>query len=539
MRPTETELKVSEVLHVWGGGQLIAFSAIDGVTDYERGLIARTLNEGVGVEVVLPGRCELRFGLAASEVLLGGDFFEITTESGMVRGAMLNAHHLLIEGPCDVGEVGDELAVEQEDGRTLIAAGTVLDSALLHADLVAAIEQRQAWLRSQILPSYIEGDSRATTFKALSQMKTQVCSPEGLFQHRWTTPDRWPHRKCWLWDSAFHAIGFRHVDPSLAREMISGYLDAQREDGFCPHMASPAGGSSITQPPVLALAAMLLDQADPNEEWLREVYPKLCAYVRWDLSNRDAADGLLGWNTNDKANNRCDESGMDNSTRFEFDRQLVAVDFNALMALECEILGHLAHALDFRQDAAEWVERYLWRVDAINERMWDEDAGLYMDCFADDLQRTGVLASAGFLPLVCGAASPTQARRLAEHLENPETFGAPVIVPSIAVSDREHYSKDMWRGPMWVNINWLIAFGFRRSGLEEVARRVEQATCREIEKRYLECGSIYEFYDDRGEAPPASLPRKGTNDPQRAYHQVIHDYGWSGTLYLDMVWERR
>ena len=535
----QTELTKGEVLHVWGGGQLIAFSAIDGPTDYEHGLVARTTSEMVGLETVLPGRCKFTFGRTPQSVLLGGDFFEITTENGLTRGAMLDAHHLLIEGPCSVGERSADLAVVQEDQRTLIAAEPMLDGALLHVDLDSAVAERQAWLASQILPSYIEGDARATALKALSQMKTQVCSPEGLFQHRWTTPDRWPHRNCWLWDTAFHAIGFRHVDPSLAREMISGYLDTQREDGFCPHMASPGRRSGITQPPVLALAAMLLDQADPNEPWLREVYPKLCAYVRWDLANRDTGEGLLGWNTNDKANNRCDESGMDNSTRFEFDRQLAAVDFNALMALECEILGHLAHALDFRQDAAEWVERYLAGVDRINAAMWDEDAGIYMDCFAQTGERTGVLASAGFLPLVCGAASQTQARRLAEHLENPETFGAPVIVPSIAVSDREHYSKDMWRGPMWVNVNWLIAFGFRRSGLEDVARRVEQATCREIERRYLECGSIYEFYDDRGEDPPPALPRKGTNDPQRAYHQVIHDYGWSGTLYLDMVWQRR
>lgn len=536
---TQTELTKGEVLHVWGAGQLIAFSAIDGPTDYARGLVARTLREGVGVEVVLPGRCELRFGDDPSEVLLGGDFFEITTERGTARGAMLDAHHLLIEGPCDPGEMDAELAIVQGEGLTLVAGRETLDETLLRADLDSAIAHRQGWLASQILPRWIQGDARATAFKALSQMKTQVCSPEGLFQHRWTTPDRWPHRNCWLWDTAFHAIGFRHVDPSLAREMVSGYLDAQREDGFCPHMAFPGGRSGITQPPVLALAAMLLDQADPNEEWLREIYPKLCAYVRWDLDNRDTGDGLLGWNTNDKANNRCDESGMDNSTRFEFDRQLSAVDFNALMALECEVLGHLAHALDFRRDAGEWVERYLTRVDRINAAMWDEEAGIYMDCFAETGERTGVLASAGFLPLACGAASPRQARRLAEHLENAETFGSPVIVPSIAVTDQEHYSKDMWRGPVWVNINWLIAFGLRRSGLEEVARRLEQATCREIERRYLECGSIYEFYDDRGEDAPGKLPRKGTNDPQRAYHQVIHDYGWSGTLYLDMMWEHR
>ena len=63
-------------------------------------------------------------------------------------------------------------------------------------------------------------------------MKSQVYSPEGRIKHRWTTPDRWPHRGMWLWDSAFHAIGFRHVDVEVARDAISAVFDAQREGGF-------------------------------------------------------------------------------------------------------------------------------------------------------------------------------------------------------------------------------------------------------------------------------------------------------------------
>ena len=43
-----------DALNVWGGGQLLAFSGVDGATDYERGLTARTAFRGTGIEIKLP-----------------------------------------------------------------------------------------------------------------------------------------------------------------------------------------------------------------------------------------------------------------------------------------------------------------------------------------------------------------------------------------------------------------------------------------------------------------------------------------------------
>jgi hypothetical protein len=78
----------------WAGGQLLAFSGLDGPTDFEHGLTARTATDGVGVDVKLPGLCRLQFP-TSGPFLVTGDLFEMD----QVRGAFLDAHHLLIEGP--------------------------------------------------------------------------------------------------------------------------------------------------------------------------------------------------------------------------------------------------------------------------------------------------------------------------------------------------------------------------------------------------------------------------------------------------------
>ncbi len=148
-----------------------------------------------------------------------------------------------------------------------------------------------------------------------------------------------------------------------------------------------------------------------------------------------------------------------------------------------------------------------------------------------------VLASSGLLPLICGAATPAQAARLVAHLADPTMFGSAFPVPSIAARDAAHYAKDMWRGPVWINLNWLIALGLERYGYHDQAATLRRQTQHQIEIACEKYGTIFEFYDDRNEVAPPQLLRKGRCAPEVSYyHQCFHDYGWSATLYVDMVY---
>ncbi|AZQ34599.1 hypothetical protein EJ357_14855 [Streptomyces cyaneochromogenes] len=155
-----------------------------------------------------------------------------------------------------------------------------------------------------------------------------------------TVPSRslYPHQ--WSWDSAFIAIGLRHLSPLRAQTELETLLDAQWGDGRIPHIvfnpsvpldayfpspdfwrsstAGRAAGaprtvqtSGIVQPPVHALAAWLVHRADPGlsraRGFLTRVYPRLAAWHRYLLHRRDLGGGGLAsvvhpW-----------EQGMDNS----------------------------------------------------------------------------------------------------------------------------------------------------------------------------------------------------------------------------------
>ncbi|MFD5799423.1 hypothetical protein ACFWIO_39045 [Streptomyces diastatochromogenes] len=148
----------------------------------------------------------------------------------------------------------------------------------------------------------------------------------------------YPHQ--WSWDSAFIAIGLRHLSPLRAQTELETLLAAQWGDGRVPHIvfnpsvpldayfpspdfwrsstAGRAAGaprtvqtSGIVQPPVHALAAWLVHCADPGlsraRGFLAGVYPRLAAWHRYLLHRRDLGGGGLvsvvhPW-----------EQGMDNS----------------------------------------------------------------------------------------------------------------------------------------------------------------------------------------------------------------------------------
>ena len=527
----------NNILNVWGPGQIMAFSGLDGKTDYNNGLVLRTAFNFTGFEIKLPedgGRIKVKnFSADTAQTTLAGDFFRM----GQARGVFVDARHFLLEGDFHI-ETASPVKMLCSGNRTLIGSKDHFRPELLTENIDEVINERRRQLEKFPMPDGLPENSARALWKAYSQLRTQFCTPEGIIKKLWTTPDRWPHRKMWLWDSVFHAVGIRRLDVKAAREIISAVLECARGDGLISLDMAPDKIRDITQPPVLALGVKLVQEIEADNQWLRESYPALKGYLEWDFVNRDSdGSGLVEWYIEASENCRSGESGMDNSPRFDTATQLKATDFNAFLSLECEIMAEFAEQLGLPEDATLWKERHRKLNHLINEKLWSQEKNFYFDYDIDRNKMSEVMASSGFLPLICGAPSQEQAAALASHLNNQDTFKTAFPVPSIAVCSEKYYAKDMWRGPVWVNVNWLIARGLRRYGFNAEANMLIDRTMLELEKMYLKYGTFFEFYDDRDEVEPPALLRKSKNIPD-SFHQSFHDYGWSATLYIDFVFAK-
>ncbi len=527
-------MRIEKILDIWGSGQLLAFSGLEGATDHGRGLVLRTL-EYAALELKLPeAQGEIRIsGTKPLRCFLASDCFE----ADKVTGILTDAHHLLLEGPAEITRLPDCIAVLCKGMRTLVGVKEFFNPAWLDADLAKMMSGRRDFFRRMPDFGVTDEASLKTLAKAYSQLKGQIYSPCAEFPLFWSTPDRWPHRHMWLWDSTFHALGMRHVDPECARELIASVVNAQLPDGMIPHMMWPGRRSEITQPPVLAFGLSLIEEVKSDPVWIKALYPKLKTYLEWIMANRDSdGAGLVEWFIEGDPFCRSGESGMDNSPRFDSATQLDAPDFNAFLSLECECMAKFAAGLGLAADERMWQKHHERLNRLMNELLWNEKEGIYMDRDSATGRLTGVASSAGFLPLLCGAPAPERAARLLRNLNDPETFGTPLRIPAISRKCSLFYRKDMWRGPVWININYLTALGLERYGYDKEAERLLCDTLREEEKFYLKYGTFFEFYDDRKEDDPPCLLRKCLVPSPDPVRQPFRDYGWSATLYIEMLW---
>jgi glycogen debranching enzyme len=339
----------------------------------------------------------------------------------------------------------------------------------------------------------------------------------------------------WLWDSCFQAIALTHFDVPYARQQILGMLQAAQPDGFIPHMILWEREkyleqiatyniamlndylTAISQPPVLAQAIERVYRAEPNAEFLATVLPKTKAYYRWWIQHRDPDhDNLI-------AIIQPDESGLDASPKYDallkmqtddnlglhdaMERIFAAYaplrhDLNALMASDVFIvedvmvnsfyaqglhaLARLCRIANESQDAEEF-ESLANRVEqALIDKCYDERVGLFWDLDGANETPARINTATSLFPLILENLPNEIAKRLVEHLTNPNEYWLPYPIPSVAANepsfDPEAKTKLLWRGSTWVNFNWAICGGLRQHGFidvaDELARRTREMIAR-------------------------------------------------------------
>ena len=557
----------------WGQGQLFAFSALDGNSYASDDFTGMLCGDRIGVRFFSNVKRELamvnvwgknlefdavtsdyiRFHFPeqpACRIVYAKAHLVIGNVSGVIEPAMFTEgrHKTETVGDVEIHDTmdGDFSALCWTGDRFAFAYGHSREDVLklaeegMQMDLDAAEAKKLAFFEAH---GMAEDAPNADLYaKCLSVMKTQLYSPEAQFNTIWSTPDRLPHKSLWLWDSVFHALGHRHISPALAEDLIRAVWVNQGEDGYVPHMARVGFKSDITQPPVLGWGAWHVYQTSGNREFLQESYDNNARFLKWCRENRRSSEKeLYTWKTTDDVNCRCDECGMDNSPRFDTRDPLIAIDFCCFMANDVRHMKLMADELGLAEDAAFYQNWFEQIAKDTNELLWVEEDGFYFDFNIPRQEIHKVWSVASFLPLFAGICSREQAEKLLAQLQNPDTFGTPFPIPSVARNDAT-FGSDMWRGPVWINFNYMVVEGLRAYGCEAAADDIVNKTITHMNRWYQDTGAIYEFYDSANETAPSRHNRKGL--PFEPYNinvrmQTIRDYGWSNTLLCDMLAARK
>lgn len=348
-------------------------------------------------------------------------------------------------------------------------------------------------------------------------MASNLISPQGVVSYEAMTPSKINYIGLWLWDSAMHTLAYRHVDCDLARNQIRAMLAHQLEDGMIPDAIYDEGVVSeieypiraeVTKPPILAWASLKLHEMDPDIGFLEEIYVPLVRWNAWWFSmNDDDVDGIAQYN-------HPYSSGLDDNPLWDYGMPVESPDLNTYLCVQMGSLAMIAEALGMDAEAGMWRRRSAAIVQRMIEHFWDEDAGLFWAMHKNEA--IPVTTPFNLYPLWTGQLPDHIRDKLIAHLTNPEMFWGDYGLPSVAYNDQHFDPATMWRGPVWVNINYFFIEALKQINREDLARELLFKTL----DMMSEHNSIFEYYNAHtGEPPPTAADM----------------FGWSAAVFIDLA----
>ncbi len=333
------------------------------------------------------------------------------------------------------------------------------------------------------------------------------------------SPSKLHYVGCWLWDAYYHALAYRHHSPTIAKDQLRTMIDHQQADGMLPDVIHDGGiivestdyvEGKVTKPPLLAWTAWKIYERDGDVGFLEDIYTPAVDCQMWWINECDLDNNGLYEYTHPYS------SGLDDNPLFDSGVPLESPDLNAYLIMQADILAQIADLLG-KPDVSEWREQ----ADAITRRLiekrWNPELGLF------DAMRHGEVVSVKtpfhLLPLLTGRLPEDIRTRLLQTLQDPAQFWGKHGVPTVAFDDPLFDPNQMWRGPIWLNVHYLLIEGLNRSGMPEIAHELKHKSVSLIDR----AGHIAEYYN----------PLTGQKAPK-----AVNMFGWSAALYIDLVLDR-
>ncbi len=313
-----------------------------------------------------------------------------------------------------------------------------------------------------------------------------------------------------MWDSVFNTLfasyGRRAFD---FQATLDNFYAKQHPDGaICREINENSGEDMFHRFDPAGTGPNLL----PWSEWenflrsgdcrrLEDVFPALAAYYRWFQLNRTWRDGAY-WATGLS-------SGMDNQPRVDETRYDLGKSHGHNVWLDTclqqifvnRILQEMAGVLGRESDLTGFQDEVYHLAEMVNTQLWDEESGFYYDLDSQG-RRLPVKSIGAYWALLAGVASPEQAERLVQHLQDPALFNRPHRVPSLS-ADHPVYQDNggYWRGGVWPPTNYMLLRGLSAYGYDQLAHEIAGNHVENVVKVFENTGTVWENYAPESMAP--------------------------------------
>ena len=370
--------------------------------------------------------------------------------------------------PCSFTIGGKGSITESARLNVILARGVSLDQSYSHwedgleeiarADADHRADDEAFWQRAPQLTGDWPAHWRRGLVYDLETLRMTMRPPVGVISYPWDGMQIQAPREV-LAEAAMDALFLSYADLALAAEVILGHFESalhpnlpcMREDGSY-NMVADDGQICGTAPewgfPLWCCDRIFRRTGDLR--WLRRLYPKAAAYLRWWLDHRRDADGWLVY--------ACSwESGQDVSSRFgpqqtggTIIEHVRPVDLQASMAQGAEMLVRWATLLmeeaddastpDFGAEVA-WWQTIAGEFTDKTRLMWRD--GWFRDYDSATNEWSTQQDAMHLAPVFCGVAERGQVEHLRPFLAQPPIHSSgwaplswpPVVMTLIGAAD--------------------------------------------------------------------------------------------------------
>ncbi len=369
------------------------------------------------------------------------------------------------------------------------------------------------WFSSAPLPPV---RYRRPYYYAWYLLRANVLGPCGPITRDGIAPSKTRYPGIWHWDALFHALGCRHGHLDMAMDQVLLLLEHQQPDGMVPDVVHDGGlvvraedGQPVTKPPLLAWTILRLMEAGAGRRFLAETYGPAARWHRWWWTTVDG-EGLPRYL-------HPFSSGLDDSPLWDRGVPAESPDLAAYLCVQAQSLSTMARMLGRDEEADAWAKEADVLFSRLMARLYDAPTGLFLARGRDGPVRT--LTPFNLLPMWTGRLSASRVRRLLAVVRDPSRFWRPFPVPTVSAQDPSYSPERMWRGPVWVNANYLLIEAMLACGQAAMARRLADRTLEMVAGQ----PEIAEYYNpETGEVPPGAAG----------------GFGWSAALFVDLVLRR-
>ncbi len=299
------------------------------------------------------------------------------------------------------------------------------------------------------------------------------------------------------------------LNADFAMESQRVFIDRVEADGYLPYNIGPVleqTAMRTASAPLFNFVSWEMAQIINDRQFLQDSYDAgVLLHGFWVRERDKDQDGLCEWGG----------YGLTESVRdlenviweqVAAPENLEAIGLNTMLVKEEQSLAAMAQALGLTDEATQWQQAAQARADLINATMWDEQTGFYYHvtmvdndfsyASENDLKRMEI---AGFLPLWAGIVPEDRKPDLLNTLTDTARFWRPNGVAGLSAEDTYYDPAASqccrWRGPVWVQWQWMLFRALVDMGETERARELAEKVISAVRVQLAKEHQFRELYD--------------------------------------------